>query len=67
MKNTKGIVTGLLFAATLAVSLMAGGGDAYARVKGGGGQQANSGAGTITFTLPTSLPEAFEVLGITWE
>jgi len=38
MKNTKRIVTGLAFAATLALSTMAGGGDAYARVKSGGGQ-----------------------------
>ncbi len=67
MKNTKRIVTGLLFAATLAVSLMASGGDAYARVKAGGGQTYNSGGGTITITLPTPAAEAFQTLGITWE
>ena len=66
MKNTMRIVTGLLFAATLAVSLMASGGDAYARVKGGGGQTYNSG-GVITITLPTPATEAFQTLGITWE
>ena len=67
MKNTKRIVTGLLFAATLAVSLMASGGDAYARVKGGGGQSFNNSGGTITITLPTPAAEVFETLGITWE
>ena len=67
MKNTKRIVTGLAFAATLALSLMASGGDAYARVKGGGGQTSNSSGGTITFTSPTPMTEVFEVLGITWE
>lgn len=67
MKNTQRIVTGLLFAATLAVSLMATGGDAYARVKGGGGQASHRSAGPITFTVPTPATEVFEVLGITWE
>ena len=45
MKNTKRIVTGLAFAATLALSLLAGGGDAYARTKGGGGQTQSLGHG----------------------
>jgi len=67
MKNTKRIVTGLAFAATLALSTMAGGGDAYARVKSGGGQTSNSSGSTITITLPAPAPEVFEVLGITWE
>ena len=67
MKNTKRIVTGLAFAATLALSLLASGGDAYARVKGGGGHTSNSSGGTITFTSPIPMTEAFEVLGITWE
>jgi hypothetical protein len=67
MKNTKKIVTGLAFAATLALSLMASGGDAYARVKSGGGNVSTSGGGTITFSFPTPATEIFEVLGITWE
>ena len=66
MKNTKRIVTGLAFAATLALSAMASGGDAYARVKGGGSQTHTSG-GIITITLPTPAAEPFQVLGITWE
>ena len=65
MKNTKRIVTGLAFAATLALSLLAGGGDAYARTKGGGGQTHNSGG--ITITLPTPAAETFREVGITWE
>ena len=66
MKNMTRIVTGLLFAATLAVSLMVSGGDAHAQVKGGGGQPSNNGGGTITFTLPTPATD-FQTLGITWE
>ena len=67
MKNVKRIVTGLLFAATLAVSLLASGADAYARVKGDGGQTHNSGGTIIAITLPTPAGEAFQTLGITWE
>lgn len=67
MKNTKRILTGVLFAATLAVSLMANGGDAYAKVKPSGGQTHSSGGGITTITLPTPSTEAFQTLGITWE
>jgi|GEM_PF-4595700 len=67
MKNMKKAVTGLLFAAMLAVSLLASGADAYARVKDGGGQTHNSGGNIITITLPTPAAETFQVLGITWE
>ena len=67
MKNITKLVTGLLCAATLAVSLMATGGDAYAKVNGSGGQPSNNSGGTITFTFPTPATETFEVLGITWE
>ena len=67
MKNLKKAVTGTLFAATLALSLMASGGDAYARVKGGGGQTSNNGGGVITITLTTPAVEVFGTLGITWE
>lgn len=67
MENMKKVVTGLLFAATLAVSLLASGGDAYARVKDGGGQTHNNGDSIITITLPTPAGEAFQTLGITWE
>ena len=67
MKNTKRIVTGLAFAATLALSAIAGGGDAYARVKGGGGQSSTGSGDTNTFTSPATTSDVFEVLGITWE
>jgi hypothetical protein len=64
MKNTRRIVTGLLLAATLAVSLLATGSDAYAKVRAGGGQLATDSGGTIT--VPTT-PDLFQTLGITWE
>ena len=67
MKNMKKVVTGLLFAATLAVSLLASGGDAYARVERGGGQTHNNGGGIITITLRTPAGDAFQILGVTWE
>jgi hypothetical protein len=67
MKNTKKVVTGLLFAATLALSLLASGGDAYARVKGGNGHTHNGSGDTITITLPTPAAEPLQTLGITWE
>lgn len=67
MKNTMRIVTGLAFAATLGLSLVASGGDAYAQVKSGGGQSSNDTDGTITFTPPSLTPTVFETLGITWE
>jgi len=67
MKNTTRIVTGVAFTAMLALSLIAGGGDAYAKVKAGGGQTNNNSGGTITFTAPIPMTETFEVLGITWE
>ena len=68
-KNMKRIVTGLLFTATLALSLMATGGDAYAKVKSGGGPTHNGSGtgGTITITLPAPATEVFQTLGITWE
>jgi hypothetical protein len=67
MNDLKKILTGLLFAVTLAVSLTASGGDAYARVKGGGGQPASNGDGIITITLPTPAGDLIGLLGITWE
>jgi hypothetical protein len=69
MKNTRRIITGLLFAATLAVSLTANGGDAYAKVRSGGGQASNNNGdtGTLPIAIPTSAPDLFQTLGITWE
>ena len=68
-KNMNRIVTGLLFTATLALSLIATGGDAYARVKSGGGptHHDTGTGGTITITLPAPATEVFQTLGVTWE
>lgn len=67
MKNMKRVVTGLLFAATLALSLMATGGDAYAKAKSGGGSahHDNGTGGTIT-NVPAPA-EVLQALGVTWE
>lgn len=66
MKNVQRIVTGMLFAATLVLTLTATGADAYARGKSGGDQGRPSPRGTTT---PLSAPVVylFEILGITWE
>ena len=67
MNTLKKIVTGLVFAATVALALTATGGDAYAKVKGGG-VVVNHGTGEITIILDVTTPtEAFHVLGVTWE
>ena len=67
MRNTKKVITGLLFAVTLAVSLLASGGGANARVKGDSSHINNSGGDIISNTLPTPAAETFGTLGITWE
>lgn len=68
MNTMKRTVTGLVFAATVALALVATGGDAYAKVKGGGGPVVNQGSGVITIILDVTAPtEAFQVLGVTWE
>ena len=68
MNTMKRIVTGLVFAATIALALVATGGDAYAKVKGGGGAVVDHGSGVITIILDVTTPtEAFHVLGVTWE
>ena len=69
MKSMKRIVIGVLFAATLALSLMATGGDAYGKAKSGSGaaHHGNGTGGTITITVPAPATEAFQALGITWE
>ena len=68
MNTMKRIVTGLVFAATVALALVATGGDAHAKVKGGGGLVVNQGSGGITIILDVTTPtEAFHVLGVTWE
>ena len=66
MNDPKKILTAVLFAVTLAVSLTASGGDAYARVKGGG-QTPSNGDGIITITLPTPAGDLLGLLGVTWE
>ena len=69
MKNTKRIVTGLLFAATLALALMANSGEAYAQVRSGGGQLATNSGGTITLpiAIPMLAPDLLQTVGVTWE
>jgi hypothetical protein len=67
MNHRRKILTGLLFALTVAVSLTASGSDAYAHGKGGGGQAANNGGGIITITLPAPVGDLLAFLGITWE
>ncbi len=68
MNTMKRIVTGLVLAATVALALVATGGDAYAKVKGGGGVVVNHGTGGITIILDVTAPtESFHVLGVTWE
>jgi hypothetical protein len=66
MKDLKKVLMGLLFAVTVAVSLTASGVDAYARIRGGGGQPASNGD-VITITLPTPAGDLLGILGITWE
>ena len=68
MKNTKRIITGLLFAATLSLSQMANGGDAYAMVEDAGAQTHSGGGGvTLPLPLPAPAPDLLQLLGITWE
>ena len=68
MKNMKRIVTGLAFTATLALALLANGGDAYAKSKSSGGNVFHGGDTTITITI-TVGPSSGDILplGITWE
>jgi hypothetical protein len=67
MKNTKRIVTGLLFTASLALSLLASGGDAYAKSKSGPSRAFTSDH-DITITIPsTPLNGLLRALGVTWE
>ena len=63
MKNMKHVGLGIAFTATIALALLAGGGDAYAKNRSGGG-----GAillPDITFTSDPTEP--IMPLGITWE
>ena len=66
MNTLKRIVTGLVFAATVALALNVSSGDAYAKMKSGGGSSILHGTGGITVDLTTPT-EAFHVLGVTWE
>jgi hypothetical protein len=66
MKSTTRIIAGLLFAATLAISLLASGGDADAKTHGGSSRLA-SGDLEVTIVVPSPLPSLFVILGVTWE
>jgi len=63
MKDLKRAVFGLAFTVAIAVSLLASGGDAYARTKSPGGQATSGTPSSPTAPAPTS-PTA---LGVTWE
>jgi hypothetical protein len=67
MKSTKNVVTGLIFTATLALSLLASGGDAYAKVRGAGGHHTTVTTTPIANPAPTTTQDLLEVLGVTWE
>lgn len=66
MKELRRIATGVAFVATIALGLVAGGGDAFAKNRGGGGNTHNNGGGTITITVDPSSDLVID-LGITWE
>lgn len=61
MTKTKRMLGGTLFAAVVALSLVASGGDAYAKMPSSGGNVV-----TNDTTTPTP-PGIFQVLGVTWE
>lgn len=69
MKKTLGNVTALAFTATLALTLVASGGDAYAKSKATGGNKHDpNGDVTITITLdPGTGANSVVDLGVTWE
>jgi hypothetical protein len=68
MTKAKRLITGLAFTATIALTLLASGGDAYAKVKNGGGNQHNASGGTITITITVDQSNDTVIdLGITWE
>ena len=67
MKNMKRIATGLAFIATIALALLANGGDAYAKSKSNGGNVFNHDTTIIiTITVGSSSSDILP-LGITWE
>jgi hypothetical protein len=61
MTNTKRMLGGIAFAAVVALSLVASGGDAYAKLKSSGGNVVTND------TTSTPTPDVFQVLGVTWE
>jgi hypothetical protein len=67
MKKALKIVTGLAFTATLALTLVATGDDAFAKSKAGGGNQHNANGDVITITVDPSADPVYRALGVTWE
>ncbi len=65
MHTFRRIVTGLVFAATIALALNASSGDALAKAKSGGGNAMLLGG--ITIDLDHTTPTDFHVGGVTWE
>jgi hypothetical protein len=68
MKKALKIITGLAFTATLALTLVATGDDAFAKSKVGGGNRHDAnGDVTITITLDPGASDSVIDLGVTWE
>ena len=68
MKKTLRIITALAFAATLALTLVATGDDAYAKSRSGGANKHNANTDiTLTITLDPGMSDSVVDLGVTWE
>jgi len=61
MTKTKKMLSGIVFAAIVALSLVANGGDAYAKMRSSGGNIITSDTTTVT---PSGV---LQPLGVTWE
>ena len=61
MTNMKKVLSGIVFAAIIALSLVASGGDAYAKMKSSGGNIITNDTATVT------PADVFQTLGVTWE
>jgi hypothetical protein len=64
MTKTKRMLSGLIVAVMVALTLLATGGDAYAKMKSSGGNGITRSDGT-TPAAPGS--DTFQTLGVTWE
>ena len=64
MTKTKKVLSGMVFAAIVALSLVASGGDAYAKMKSSGGNIVTNDVGSTTTVTTTDI---LQPLGVTWE